>query len=245
MASKKAEVYRHDDEALLRPDVGTQAQFKKKKAPKTYRYDSSLSPALDWDGQNPARERGEELLRRIQEAATLEEAQDAAAELARLGRPFLDWAGKAERLSFDVPTLPLFVHERLSTKAILETLRNLSIKAKNPELDVTSMSGGNQQKVVIGKALMTGPKVLLMDEPSRGIDVGAKADVFRTMRQLAGEGLAILFSTSDLEEVMALSDRIAVMSNGKLVTVVDRKDATEEMIVSASAAGYKTKRMHA
>jgi len=129
--------------------------------------------------------------------------------------------------------------------AILETIRNLSIKAKNPELDVTSMSGGNQQKVVIGKALMTGPKVLLMDEPSRGIDVGAKADVFRTMRQLAGEGLAILFSTSDLEEVMALSDRIAVMSNGKLVTVVDRKDATEEMVVSASAAGHKTKRMHA
>ena len=129
--------------------------------------------------------------------------------------------------------------------AILETIRSLSIKAKNPELDVTSMSGGNQQKVVIGKALMTGPKVLLMDEPSRGIDVGAKADVFRTMRQLAGEGLAILFSTSDLEEVMALSDRIAVMSNGKLVTVVDRKDATEEMIVSASAAGHKTKRMHA
>ena len=130
-------------------------------------------------------------------------------------------------------------------EAILETIRNLSIKAKNPELDVTSMSGGNQQKVVIGKALMTGPKVLLMDEPSRGIDVGAKADVFRTMRQLAGEGLAILFSTSDLEEVMALSDRIAVMSNGKLVMVVDRKDATEEMIVSASAAGHKTKRMHA
>jgi len=129
--------------------------------------------------------------------------------------------------------------------AIIETIRNLSIKAKNPELDVTSMSGGNQQKVVIGKALMTGPKVLLMDEPSRGIDVGAKADVFRTMRQLAGEGLAILFSTSDLEEVMALSDRIAVMSNGKLVTVVDRKDATEEMVVSASAAGHKTKRMHA
>ncbi|GMB79841.1 sugar ABC transporter ATP-binding protein [Shinella zoogloeoides] len=134
---------------------------------------------------------------------------------------------------------------KLEKKAVLDAIRNLSIKARNPELDVTSMSGGNQQKVVIGKALMTGPKVLLMDEPSRGIDVGAKADVFRTMRRLAGEGLAILFSTSDLEEVMALSDRIAVMSNGRLVTVVDRKDATEEMIVSASAEGHKTKRMHA
>jgi erythritol transport system ATP-binding protein len=107
------------------------------------------------------------------------------------------------------------------------------------------MSGGNQQKVVIGKALMTGPKVLLMDEPSRGIDVGAKADVFRTMRRLASEGLAILFSTSDLEEVMALSDRIAVMSNGRLVMVVDRRDATEDMVISASAEGHKTKRMHA
>ena len=107
------------------------------------------------------------------------------------------------------------------------------------------MSGGNQQKVVIGKALMTGPKVLLMDEPSRGIDVGAKADVFRTMRRLAGEGLAILFSTSDLEEVMALSDRIAVMSNGRLIAVMDRTEATEEAIVTASAEGHKTRRMHA
>ncbi|MBD9638620.1 sugar ABC transporter ATP-binding protein [Ensifer sp. ENS07] len=130
-------------------------------------------------------------------------------------------------------------------RAIKEAIRNLSIKAKNPEFDVTSMSGGNQQKVVIGKALITGPKVLLMDEPSRGIDVGAKADVFLTMRRLAGEGLAILFSTSDLEEVMALSDRIAVMSNGRLVTVVDRRHATDELIVSASAEGHKTKRMHA
>ena len=130
-------------------------------------------------------------------------------------------------------------------RAIKEAIRNLSIKAKNAEFDVTSMSGGNQQKVVIGKALMTGPKVLLMDEPSRGIDVGAKADVFLTMRRLAGEGLAILFSTSDLEEVMALSDRIAVMSNGRLVTVVDRRHATDEMIVSASAEGHRTKRMHA
>jgi erythritol transport system ATP-binding protein len=129
--------------------------------------------------------------------------------------------------------------------AVAEAIQSLSIKARNPDFEVTSMSGGNQQKVVIGKALMTGPKVLLMDEPSRGIDVGAKADVFRTMRRLAGEGLAILFSTSDLEEVMALSDRIAVMSNGRLVTVVDRKDATEDMIVSASAEGHKTRRIHA
>lgn len=133
-----------------------------------------------------------------------------------------------------------FFHIRADAEkgAIRDTIRDLSIKAPNPDFEVTSMSGGNQQKVVIGKALMTGPKVLLMDEPSRGIDVGAKADVFRTMRRLASDGLAILFSTSDLEEVMALSDRIAVLSNGQLVAVFDRADASEDAIIAASAKGH-------
>ena len=117
-------------------------------------------------------------------------------------------------------------------------IRDLSIKVADPALEVTSLSGGNQQKVVIGKALMTGPKVLLMDEPSRGIDVGAKADVFRTMRRLAADGLGILFVTSDLDEVMALSDRIAVMSNGRLTALYDRADATESLIVAAAAMGH-------
>jgi adenine-specific DNA-methyltransferase len=104
----------------IRPDVGTQAQFRKRKPPTTYRYDSSLSPELDWDGQNAARERGEALIKQILDADSLDEARAAAEELARLSQPFLNWAGNAERLSFDAPTLPLFVHERLSTKAILE-----------------------------------------------------------------------------------------------------------------------------
>lgn len=122
--SQQAENYKHPEaKSLLRPDVGTQAQFKKKKPPTTYRYDSSLSPALDWDGQNSAREQGEALVREILEAEKLEAAKEAAAKLKALSKPFLNWAGKAERLSFDVPTLPLFVHERLSTKAIIETLK--------------------------------------------------------------------------------------------------------------------------
>lgn len=121
---KPAEPYRHPEaESPMRPEVGTQAQFKKKLPPKTYRYDSSLSPALEWDGQTPAREQGEALIRDILEAQKLEEAKSAASKLKTLGKPFLNWAGKAERLSFDVPTLPLFIHERLSTKAILETLK--------------------------------------------------------------------------------------------------------------------------
>jgi adenine-specific DNA-methyltransferase len=169
-AARSAESYTHPTAAaLLRPDVGTQAQFRKKKPPKTYRYDSSLSPELNWDGQNPARELGEQQIRVVSSqlsvvsgrlallaeelhnlavrakqngddelAAAIErlltdnwplttdnlsEAANAAEQLKRLAKPFLNWAGKAERLSFDVPTLPLFIHERLSTAAILETLK--------------------------------------------------------------------------------------------------------------------------
>ncbi|UJW77464.1 sugar ABC transporter ATP-binding protein [Rhizobium sp. SL42] len=97
-----------------------------------------------------------------------------------------------------------------------EFVKRMAIKIASLEHPVSSLSGGNQQKVVIGKALMTKPRILLMDEPSRGIDIGAKAEIFRTMRRLASEGLGILFVTSDLDEVLALSDRILVMANGKL-----------------------------
>ena len=116
--------------------------------------------------------------------------------------------------------------ERREERPSRTMIRELSIKVADPAHEVSSLSGGNQQKVVIGKALLTEPKVLLMDEPSRGIDVGAKADVFRTMRKLSRDGLGILFATSDLDEVMALSDRIAVMSNGKLTGLFDRAEAT-------------------
>ena len=101
-------------------------------------------------------------------------------------------------------------------KRAADFIKQLSIKVASAENPVSSLSGGNQQKVVIGKALMTNPKVLLMDEPSRGIDIGAKAEVFRTMRSLANEGMGILFVTSDLDEVLALSDRILVMANGRI-----------------------------
>ena len=95
-------------------------------------------------------------------------------------------------------------------------MKRLTIKVASPENPVSSLSGGNQHKVVIGKVLMTRPKILLMDEPSRSIDIGAKAEVFRTMRDLAAQGLGILFVTSDLDEVLALSDRILVMANGRI-----------------------------
>ncbi|GGF54971.1 erythritol transport system ATP-binding protein [Mameliella alba] len=121
---------------------------------------------------------------------------------------------------------------------VADFVRRMVIKIASPEHPVSALSGGNQQKVVISKALMTGPKVLLMDEPSRGIDIGAKAEVFRVMRQLAAEGLGIVFVTSDLEEVMSLSDRIIVMSDGRITGEFSREEVTETALVSASAVGH-------
>lgn len=118
-----AKSYTHKDQtALMRPDVGTQAQFKKRKEPVHYAYDHPI-PLLQWDGHNPAREQGEALIREILEAGSLDSAKLAAEKLKRMSQPFLEWTGKKERASFDVPTLPLFVHERLSTKAIIDTLQ--------------------------------------------------------------------------------------------------------------------------
>lgn len=122
--STSTESYRHPEaQSPMRPEVGVQAQFKKTKPPKTYRYDTSLSPTMEFDPGNPAREQGEVAIREIMDAKTLDEAKASAAKLKAMSKPFLAWAGKAERQSFEVPTLPLFVHERLSTKAILETIK--------------------------------------------------------------------------------------------------------------------------
>ena len=162
------DAYKHPDATSpLRPEVGTQPQFKKKKPAATYRYDSSLAPALEWDGQNAARELGEWLIARIEEAsrlpaphvfakpqaavnsrgeviATVHSLTDAVEQLKRIEKPFLNWAGKAERLSFDVPTLPLFVHERLSTKAILETLKG---HKRDRQLSLFDLFGDPQHTV--------------------------------------------------------------------------------------------------
>jgi erythritol transport system ATP-binding protein len=130
------------------------------------------------------------------------------------------------------------IQSRVEAEVVRREVKSLTIKVADPALPVSSLSGGNQQKVVIGKALLTEPKVLLMDEPSRGIDIGAKADVFRLMRKLASEGLGIIFVTSDLDEALALSDRIAVMSQGKLTELFDRADAAEAKIIAASSVGH-------
>jgi len=117
---------------------------------------------------------------------------------------------------------------------VSEMIGHLAIKVSDPDLPVTSLSGGNQQKVVLGKALMTGPQVVLLDEPTRGIDVGAKTDVYHLIGNLAQQGLAVMFSSSELDEVMALADRILVMADGRITADLPRAAATREHLIAAS-----------
>ncbi len=108
-----------------------------------------------------------------------------------------------------------------------------SLKVKTPgvETRVMNLSGGNQQKVVLGKWLARQPRVMILDEPTRGIDVGAKAEIYRLMRDLAGQGTVILMISSDMEEILNVSDRVAVMHEGEITGVLERADCTEQNVM--------------
>lgn len=110
--------------------------------------------------------------------------------------------------------------------------QRLRIKAPSAMHVVGKLSGGNQQKVMFGKWLNTGPQLLILDEPTRGIDVGAKAEVHAMVRELAEQGLAIVFISSDLPEVLAMSDRILVMREGRQMGILGREEATQEAVMS-------------
>jgi ribose transport system ATP-binding protein len=140
------------------------------------------------------------------------------------------------RENITLPSLPRFAgfglisrdRERIVAE---EQIASLNIKTPGAETQVLNLSGGNQQKVVLGKWLSMGPKVMILDEPTRGIDVGAKAEIYRIMRALADNGAVILMISSDMEEVLNVSDRVAVMHEGRITGVLDRRDCTEENIM--------------
>jgi ribose transport system ATP-binding protein len=113
-----------------------------------------------------------------------------------------------------------------------EQIESLNIKTPGTEARVVNLSGGNQQKVVLAKWLSLDPRVMILDEPTRGIDVGAKAEIYRLMRVLADGGGVILMISSDMEEVLHVSDRIAVMHEGRISGVLERPDCTEENIMN-------------
>jgi rhamnose transport system ATP-binding protein len=117
------------------------------------------------------------------------------------------------------------------------SIRQFNIRTSGPEQVVNKLSGGNQQKVVLGKWLASEPRILIMDEPTRGIDVGAKAEIHRLMSDLAGQGLAILMISSELPEIMGMSDRIMVMREGRIVAEFARGAATQELVGRAMMGG--------
>lgn len=127
----------------------------------------------------------------------------------------------------------LFTSKSREQALVTESIRAVTVKTNGGQAAIGSLSGGNQQKVVIGKMLATHPKVLLLDEPSRGIDIGAKAEVFRLLAEKAKQGLAVVFSTSEVGECLSIAHRIVVMRRGR-ISAEFGADATKEMIMAAS-----------
>ena len=129
----------------------------------------------------------------------------------------------------------IFLDFAAEARRAAASIKQLGTRARGPEQVVGQLSGGNQQKVVLGKWLETQPKILIMDEPTRGIDVGAKAEIHALMGRLAQEGMAILMISSELPEVLGMSDRVLVMHAGRMVATIDRADANPESVGAAMA----------
>ena len=129
-----------------------------------------------------------------------------------------------------------FVDQSAEQNLAREMIDKLSIRAYSQEQVVNKLSGGNQQKVVVSKWLASKPTLLIMDEPTRGVDVGAKAEIHRLLSELAAQGLAILMISSELPEILGMSDRIIVMREGRNVAEFSRAEATQENVVTAMIA---------
>lgn len=130
-----------------------------------------------------------------------------------------------------------FVKSRDERRAVAHAIKRHAVKTASPSLTITALSGGNQQKCILARWLLTGPRVLLLDEPTRGIDVGAKAEIYALIRELAAhEGMAILMTSSELPELLAVSDRILVLCEGRVTADLSRSEATEETIMKAATA---------
>jgi ABC-type sugar transport system ATPase subunit len=129
-------------------------------------------------------------------------------------------------------TKSIFINKHQEIDAVAKQINVLKIKCSDMEQALKELSGGNQQKVVLAKWLLNKPKIYIMDEPTRGIDVGAKKEIYEIMQELAKSGASILFISSEMPELINLSDRILVMAHGSLIDVINAEDATEERILT-------------
>lgn len=123
------------------------------------------------------------------------------------------------------------INRKKEMKAAREACKEINIKTPTPEMRAANLSGGNQQKVVLAKWLTFSPRVLIFDEPTRGIDVGAKSEIYQLIRNLAAEGVSVIVISSEMEEVLGISDRIAVMHEGRLTGILDRPQFSEEAVM--------------
>lgn len=263
------EQYRHADQAIQRPDVGVQDQFLAKKPPRTYRYDSSLDPALSWDEQRE-RDLGEWLLGLVVRAAkegeraAFAEPQvwagggvrvaslaDAAQMLQQISKPFLNWAGKAERHEIRVPTAPLFVHERHSTKAILDGIRHR--KARGQTLDLFGDAGMDirenleayehkgpwQNRMILGDSLavmnsllafegMAGQVQMIYIDPPYGVKFGSNFQPFVRKRDVKHGGDDDM--TREPEMVKAYRDTWELGLHSYLTYLRDRLMVAKELL---------------
>jgi ABC-type sugar transport system ATPase subunit len=128
-----------------------------------------------------------------------------------------------------------FINFSTERKLAADYVRQLDIRTQGVEQEVMNLSGGNQQKVVIAKWLATQPRILILDEPTRGIDVGAKAEVHGLMSRLAATGVSILMISSELPEILGMSDRILVVRQGRITAEFTRQEASQEKILAAAA----------
>ena len=129
-----------------------------------------------------------------------------------------------------------FLNRKKSDELMQKMIKAYSIKIGKPDDMILTLSGGNQQKVVIAKWISNSPEILLCDEPTRGIDVGAKAEVYAILRDIASKGIGIIMVSSELPELLSLCDRILVMHEGRLTGEIKREEATEELIMKCAAA---------
>lgn len=125
-----------------------------------------------------------------------------------------------------------FIQQKQEAKVAREVSDNLRIKTQTLDQKVANLSGGNQQKVVIGKVLLASPRIIILDEPTRGIDIGAKSEIYKLIRQLTASGIAVIMISSELPELVGMSDRILVLSEGKQTALLSKEEATQETIMA-------------
>ncbi|WP_396275161.1 ATP-binding cassette domain-containing protein, partial [Hyphomonas sp.] len=161
----------------------------------------------------------------------------------RLGLfPDLDVAANVSLCSLDRATQGGFLSRGREESLVAGPIRETGVKTPGPHAAITGLSGGNQQKCIIGRWLLTEPRILLLDDPTRGIDVGAKAELYALIDRLCRQGMGVLLTSSELPELLTLSDRIIVLAEGRMTAEFSRAEATEHRILEAATASFSSEK---